>query len=748
MVLLAALLLTAQTPDIATLDSLAQKRDVDGLSKFLTPDSLQPFNPLQVLKTNGAYETGRFGWHALELNPPDNKASYVVFTTALTSEDVGEMLFKREGAALKYVPEDDPMGFRILHHDFDVSFDIPTKTVKIVDKIELQELGQPTSISPAFFRMSPYLKVDSIQQGTKSCAFTQAGGTTAVLPTTSSETATAFLTITYHGIDNLPQYAGSVSDNEATVTNDYWYPMIARWPAPYDITVHSPKGWMAIGQGDQVSMNEDATGRTTKFHMAVPVTYYSLSIAPYKVASQMDGKRKISAWALNLDQESLQEQTDFYKPILEFYDKNFAPFPFSGYGALQSQLYGGGALEAYSFATYGGGLPEEDPHEPSHTWWGGMIDNTYLHSMWNESFADFCEGLYRRNVPIGNVRERRLAFIQDARPQSAYNAAPCASASPWYGSDASAIGYGKGASVLQMLETELGTDTMIKAMQEWQKENPKGSPGEWSGFEKAVYDVTHQDHKWFFDEWVRHAGWARFEVKNVKWVPNLLTGEVYFTGQPYKINCELMMQYADGSRDFTKFDTTQQKVGDHYVFVIKAPKHPDLVSIDPWRRVLRDTHSDEAPVSIESMLGNVTRYTDKKHSQWLPGLGGSSVPDMPKDFAGTFLVGTPDTTPAMALLCGKAGFVVRGDKLTYDGTTIDLNNGGAVAVVDLDNGKHCLVGLGTFKVEPHLGRARTAVFDSLGRFLRGWTEPKTKGWMTFKLGPPGHKPTLTGGGIK
>jgi len=743
MIALLASLLFIQAPDTATLDAMAQKRDVAGLSKFLTPNSLKPINPLQVLSTNGAYDTGRMGWHVLDLAPPGTNRRFVVFTTPLTSEDIGEMVFEREGGMLKYVPEDDALGVHISNHALDVAFDIPTKTVKITDDVTFKAIGDS---QPFFFiRMSPYLHVDSLTAKGNPVAHAQAGGVTAI---SSSALSTASLTITYHGVDNLPQYAGSITDNEATVTNDYWYPMIARWPAPYDLTVHSPKGWMAIGQGEQTSMKEDDSGRTTSFHMALPVTYYSLSIAPYKMATQMDGKRRISAWSLDRTPEQLNEQIEFYKPILALYDKEFAPFPFSGYGALQSELYGGGALEAYSFATYGGGIPSEDPHEPSHTWWGGIIDNTYLHSMWNESFADFCQGYFRRNAPIGNQQERALAYVSDAHPQQAYNTATCETASPWYGSDASAIGYGKGAHVLQMLENELGTDTMVACMREWINENPKGSPGEWSGFEKAVANTTHKDYKWFFEEWIRRKGWAKFEVKNVKWIQGGLLGEVYFTGQPYKIDCELMMQYADGSRDFVKFNTMQNKVGDHYVFLIKAPKHPDLVSIDPWRRLLRDYHDDEEPVSISSSLSSARRYSDPKHLNWLSGLGNGSLAALPKDLSNTMIVGTPDTIPEMALLCGKAGFKVRGNQLTYDGTTIDLDKGGAVAVVDLPNGKHCMVGLGTFKVMPEFGRARTVVFDNLGRFLRGWTVPKTSGWMTFNMAPPGRKRNPNGGPIK
>src|SRR4051812_41542950 len=97
-------LLFGQAPDTASLDAMAQKRDVAGISKFLTPDSVKPLNPLQVIKTNGAYETGRMGWHVVDLSPPGTDKKFVVFTTPLTSEDIGEMVFERQGAMLKYVP--------------------------------------------------------------------------------------------------------------------------------------------------------------------------------------------------------------------------------------------------------------------------------------------------------------------------------------------------------------------------------------------------------------------------------------------------------------------------------------------------------------------------------------------------------------------------------------------------------------------------------------------------------------------
>lgn len=715
-----ALILAPSGPDVATLDALAQKRDVRALTPYLTSESTKPLNPLLVISTNGAYATGRFGWHALDLNPPGGGASYVVFSTPLTSEDIGEMVFERTGDRLRYVPEDQDLGVRIASHAFDVQFDIPSKRVAITDRMVVKKSG-PTK-THFLFRMSPYMKVESVNGG--KVPFAQAGGVT-MLPMFGGDTST--FEVKYSGVVDMPGYAGSITTNEAQLTNDYWYPMIARYPAPYTINVKAPQDWKVIGQGEE-------TGQGS-YRMDLPVVYYSLSAGPYKTATTSDGPRKLFAWSQILNEEKLKYQTEINRTIIDFYSKTFAPLPFSRFGALITKLYEDGALEAYSYATYSPGwLPAEDPHEPAHTWWGGMINNTYLHSMWNESFAVFCEGLYSRNVQIGSPEERKLAYVKDARPSPPYLTAPVASGSPWYGGAASSLGYGKGGDVMQMLEVELGTETMIKTMRQWLQDQPKGKPGEWEDYERVVNKVTGKDYKWFFDQWLRRTGWAKFEVSQVKWQNGQITGLVHHTGTPYKINAEALLEFPNGKREIVKFNTMETPHAEDYTFKIKCPEKPILFSVDPWRRILREQHPDERPAMLDGALDEMQRFTDPKHKEYLPGLGEGAIPALPSDLNGIFIVGSPETLPAMAPLCAKAGFQVTGNRLVYKNMTVDLRECGAVALVDLGQGKRCAIGLGTFKVRPDFGRARLVVFDPYGRFLRGITEPKRSGWMTFRFG--------------
>jgi hypothetical protein len=723
LVVLALLAGARSAPDIADLDRLARSRDVAGLTRFLAPLPSGTRNPLNVLRTGGAYDVGRFGWRALEGKAPGGQ-TYVVLTTALTSEDVGELVFQRAGERLRYVPETDDLGVRVVRHAFDLTFDPPRKTARLRDRCQfVNRQGTGTFL----FRMSSQYRVSKITDvAGKPVPYEQIGGT--VLLNRPQGRDFRF-DIQYQAVVDLPRYAGSVGPREATLTNDYWYPMIARRPAAYDLTVRSPKGWTVVGQGVQTEMKEDAQGRTTRFRMDLPVVYYSVSTAPYRTFSQKIEGLRFSTWSMRLPEADMRAQTEFYAPILRYYEQ-FGKFPFDGYGALDSEVYGGGALEAYSFTTWGGGLPHEDAHEPAHTWWGGLVNNTYLKSFWNESFAVFSDGLYHRNVPIGNVEERRLAFVQDANPSPVYNQFACAEAGADVGPAASALGYGKGAQVLQMLEQILGTAKTIETMRQWVQRHPKGEPGEWEDYERVAKDLAPEAKLGtFFRDWLHRPGYPKLKIEDTSWNDGFVTFTLGFEGEGYDMPLEVLLQYPDGSRILR---TVRGKKGD--VVRIESKEKPALVSIDPYRRALREYRPDETPVELRGVLSQARRYTDPSQPGFLKGLlAGKTLDKLPPDLNGVFLVGSPETLPAMRPLCAKVGFRVVGNKLSYEGSTIDLTKSAALAVVDLGDGKKCVIGLGTTRAEPDFGRARLVLVDDLGRFLRGRTEPKTSGYLTFRL---------------
>lgn len=705
----------SQALDVREIDRLAQARDVKGLEKFVDGEA-----PLSVLRTNGAYEAGRFGWHAVELNALSGNR-YIVLTTPLTGEDVGELLFHVSlENRLRYIPESDPFGMKILREDLTADFDLPQSVAKFVARVDLAMLppvGTPGIAGPLLprqgfiLRLGPNFKVSGVNgPDGKAAPFAQAGGIVFVDVPRASGT----YTLTYSGILHRPQYAGSIDAEHIQLTNEFWYPSIARGPAPYTLSAKVPDNWIAVGQGER----KEVEGRTL-FSMRLPTSVWSFSAEPFKTFSRTDKNgRGYDVYSRRLTEAQMRLQTELFEPILAFYERSFAPYPFARWGAADVKSYGGGALEAYNFATYGiGFIPSEDAHEPSHTWWGGIMPNTYLKSFWNESFAVWSEGLYLRNVPIGNVAARREAFADLAEAQGSYNRVPISSGSAFIGPDAGALGYGKGGHVLAMLEQLLGTDRMLEGCREWIKGHPKGEPAEWEEFEVTMLRLYPTlDLKSFFDDWLRKPGVADVQVKSLKWEGNQLAGTM--NPSPWRMPLEFVLVSPTGTFERRMLDTRTVAADGSFALSSGIGK-PARVLFDPYHLALR--RGSVAPeTGFFSAIRGFKVYRDAAVPNYLE-LRGAKVTELPSDLDRVVLIGHPRTTPAMTPLLAKLGMTVAGDTLTWRGTSIDLRQAGAVAIVDLGGGKRCALALGTTSEQPNVGRASVALFDPLGRFLNGVT---------------------------
>ena len=713
-----ALLFLRQEPSVAHLDQLARARDVAGLTAQAENGAWKGRNPFNVLRTNSAYDTGRFGWTAIAGKAPWGQ-DYVVFSTPLTSEDVGERLFEWNGKKLRrFVDEREDFGWRIDRHALVITFDIPAKRVSISDTLDVRSAGKSPNL---MVRLSPHYRVTAVTRPSGNLPWKQLGGIVMIGGAKDGDK----VRLEYSGIVDKPGYAGAIRPNEAMLTNDYWYPMIARKPAKFSAIVRGPENWSAVTNGDQTGTQVKNGVRETVFDMPVPISYWSLNIGPYKNVSEQIEGRRYQCWSQTLTDAQMQKQPKFFPLIIKTFE-TFAPYPFNGYGAVVTQLYGGGALEGYSFVT-SGYYSGEDAHEVAHTWFGGLVNNTYLTSMWNESFAVWGSGYYLRNAPLGNKEDRWLAYIQTPQiDEHAYNLAPLNDAPAEIGPEANTLGYGKGAYVLQMLEQELGTPAFVNACKDWLKTQDKTRGGEWEDFEAAVQRTSGRDLKWFFDQWVRRPGFADFDIRDVRFENGAVVGQVDFQGTPYRITCEVLAEIA-GKQSFHKVELKQG------AFRLPLATKPTFVSFDPWRRIVRKIDANEAPTTIEAELRRFRRIDVRSSRNWLTGVGQPSSSPVSANLENLFLVGLPQDSAQLRDLYQRAGVRVEGTKATYDGTVFDLEKGGFVALIDLPGGGRCAIGAGKIEHTPIFGNTRLMVFDELGRFLRGITEPKTSGRFVFRL---------------
>ena len=491
------------------------------------------------------------------------------------------------------IPETDTQGYRVRDHSLDVKYDLAKSVAIIVDSVSIERL--PGASDVCLLRLSSDFKLESHNYpNDRKLPLTHAPGVIALLAPPNEKRFQ--VTLHYQGLVNHP-HSDFVLPSESVLVS-YWYPHIARLPAKHGVSVTVPKGWTAIGQGELRGKQEKGEEVTFRYRNEIATCYFTLDAGPYKVTTREVNGRKYSLCELKSVPGRIEKSFADLIGSLEFFEKSFGKYPYTHYEIVETLQPFGGALEAYSFATFQSGtIPGAIVHEVAHTWWGGVVPNPYTRTMWNESFASYCDGLYRRQSapssrsistaqpPTSSSAGRRAVEGMHLDPQKgrgmiqAFRVPMSQStdtSDPGHGS----VGYGKGALVLGMLEDLLGTEKMIACMRRFYQDHKAGDPADWPDFERAVKNVTGRDYGWFFRQWVERGGVPQVRLAEVTVTPQngayLVRGRVLQEGAPYQMRIPIALE-TTGERILKELDVD----GPSTTFEIMSPTAVKSVKLDP-----------------------------------------------------------------------------------------------------------------------------------------------------------------------
>lgn len=692
----------------------------------------------RFLSIGGVYGSGSRGWKAVELVSPDKSKRWAVFTTPILAEDRGEQVFEIDGEKLvRNVPETETFGLDPQSIKVDVRFDIEKKTAILTSTVSVS--SDPEKVAPfVLFRLGPGFKVRNVTVDGTATEFSTAGGTICVpmpeaVKKPASRTRFAF---TYDGVLNEPPERGSINSSEAMLTGTLWWPSLGRQPMGYEAFIHTPKDWIAITHGEPIRIVENNDELVHEFRSVIPFSIFSLSAGKYKKVTYRKGRRTYWTAAIGMPEPDMMLQNEINAQVIEFMD-TIHSYPFVEWGSLVSQRFGFGGLEAYSYATYQRGwLPAVDPHEPAHTFWGGIIPNTYLNSLWNESFADYFENFYYRERGALDRDGVRLAFRSVAAASPVYASWAAETASAEVGPFASDIGYSRGGKVLAMLEQQIGTAKMKRAMATWLEGHPFGEVGNWPNFEEIVLKQNGPELKTFFDQWNRRPGYAKFTLSNVRRQGGAVLADLKFTGEPYSMPMEVWLDSPAGG----ELVTVNVEAKQDQTLSIPVTGAVTRATFDPFQRILRIIDSAEYP---DSLMRNSTRFPvisqagrELDSTKILGGSVQRSVSTLPRPLLpGATYYGDPRTMPDMAaaLAAIPNGPKLEGKELVWRGQRIDLDKGGFAGLVELQPGQYAVLATGKVRLDPVFGQAARAMFDEYGQVVAAESWPSHRGPLSFSL---------------
>lgn len=399
------------------------------------------------------------------------------------------------------IPEDIAIPYEITDRDFKVKLNpsVPNAEFVVTSDIRrtsgagsvLMRMNDVYAITAAKYKGEPIKtfvdsKLSDISLSPTTPELIRAGG--AIVLTNPGDGGK--LDLTYTGQMDIS--GADETTAKSMLFTSAWYPHIGRGASKSTATVTGPKDWLLLTVGDIVSETVNGDLKTVSFTNPVAISFFHLVGGPYKLAAETEDRgRKFRAWHLE-DSGAARAKGDVEsaKQSVALFEDRYGKFPYNHYDIVDTPDFYG--IEAYSFTLLSPSITSwATSHEVGHTWFGGMVPNTYIKSIWNEGLTQYIDSIVLkknsdRSLNNGYAsRTMPVALADSFLPHGPYGN----------------VGYYRGAYVLKMLENEIGDAAMTRSLDELVKQRT-GKKTEWSDIASVFNQASGKNLGWFFEQWI------------------------------------------------------------------------------------------------------------------------------------------------------------------------------------------------------------------------------------------------------
>lgn len=308
----------------------------------------------------------------------------------------------------------------------------------------------------------------------------------------------------------------------------HWLPCIDH---PYDkatceFIVSAPSHYQTIANGVLIEKKELPEGRTWvhwKEDKAIPTKVMVIGVARFAIstAGMVDGV-PIETWVYPQNKEAGFADYKIAAQITDYFTDELGAFPFKKLANVQSTTrYGGmeNASNIFYFENSVTGKNEREnliAHEVAHQWFGDSASELDWYHVWlSEGFATYFTGLYLEHA---YGKQRLMQHMKENRNDvlTYFRSNPSPVIDTTYADITRVLNtnsYEKGGWFLHMLRKKVGDETFWKGINSYYQQY-QYSNAMTDDFRKVMEEVSNQDLKEFFDQWLTRPG---HPVLSAKW---------------------------------------------------------------------------------------------------------------------------------------------------------------------------------------------------------------------------------------
>ncbi|MCE2504030.1 MAG: T9SS type A sorting domain-containing protein [Chlorobi bacterium] len=257
-------------------------------------------------------------------------------------------------------------------------------------------------------------------------------------------------------------------------------------------------------------------------HIYPAATYLlTFAVAPYNEMNVGTPELPMLLYAMPNDSAVTKRTFALLPEMVSAYSVRYGKYPFEKVGYANTPQ---GAMEHQTMISYPTALSRRGdsfdlviPHELAHQWFGDLVSPVdFRHAWLNESFATFSESVWLEELfgfesYLAEQEAKLDNYIQRVAPQE--KALPLYDFSRDFpSSNYPTTIYDKGALVVGMLRYELGESRFFEAMRTYLNRYAYKTAGT-DSLLAVCEEITGRELDWFFDQWVRQAGWPIYQIR-------------------------------------------------------------------------------------------------------------------------------------------------------------------------------------------------------------------------------------------
>ncbi len=394
-----------------------------------------------------------------------------------------------------------------------------------------------------------------------------------------------------------------------------WFPFhdYAADAATSDVTIIVPNNTTVAGASDDPVTAQPAGAGLTKFRFVqkTPTLLGNFVAGPYINTTQRFGNYEVALYTKIGNEGRAPEYAEIIGRALEFYTQKYGA-PVFGKRLVVAQI-DDDSLEAYSAPGMlfmagalfdpGRSAPlDRMQRETAYQWWGLSVGLKSFDDAWlSQGLAEWSAYNLREatqkdaalEAAQREMQERALSFEQTASIAQAPSKLDDQSAA--YQS----IMFYKGAMAFRMLRETLGTKQFDQLLRQYLQQY-RGQSASLDDFEKLASQITGQNMRYFFAQWVESTGVPEFtseyQIIRTRGGQFRTRGTVKQNITNLKLPVDITVR-AEGGNQTIKIDL-EDTSGD---FDVETKGQPLEVIVDPNNKILR--LSDDLRVSVLARKG-------------------------------------------------------------------------------------------------------------------------------------------------